>query len=263
MITLSFKEQIAHVTLARPQKRNALDYEMFKQLDKAIITIKKRKDIRAVILDAQGQDFCSGLDVKGVMAKPRQVLSLLFKWLPGNQNLAQRVTLGWQELNVPVIALIQGRCWGGGMQIALGADFRIATKDASFAIMEARWGLCPDMGASLIIPSLLKADDYQRLALTAQPIEASEALELGLISTLEENPMAAAQQLIADIIERSPDAMAAIKRLTTSAYRQGHRRQLARETWSQVRLLMCKNTRIAVKNASSDKQYDYQHRRSW
>ena len=158
IVTLNINNQIATVTLNRPNKLNALNFAMFVEIDKTIKRIKKDKDIRAVILKANGNDFCTGLDVASVMKQPFQVFKLLFKWLPGNQNLAQRVTLGWQSLSIPVIAQIHGRCWGGGMQIVLGADYRIAHTDSTYAIMEARWGLCPDMGASVQLAKLMPYD---------------------------------------------------------------------------------------------------------
>ena len=263
MITLEIRQHIAHVTFARAHKRNSLNFEMFKRIDNVIKDIKKDRSVRAVIIAAEGEDFCTGLDVKGVMSQPKNVVSLLFKWLPGNKNLAQRVTLGWQELNVPVIAVIQGRCWGGGMQIALGADYRIVDADANFAIMEARWGLCPDMGASLLVPGLMSSDHYTRLAMTAEVINAQEALQLGLVSAIEAQPMEAASQLAAQLCQRSPDALAAIKRLNGKAYRVAHRRQLAKETFSQIRLLMNKNTRIAIHNATHDNKHEFNNRKSW
>ncbi|WP_462157548.1 crotonase/enoyl-CoA hydratase family protein [Pseudoalteromonas sp. GB56] len=263
MITLEIRQHIAYVTFSRAEKRNSLNFEMFQHIDSVIKKLKKDRSVRAVIINAEGEDFCTGLDVKGVMAKPKQVLSLLFKWLPGNQNLAQRVTLGWQSLNVPVIAVIQGRCWGGGMQIALGADYRIVTPSASFAVMEARWGLCPDMGASLLVPGIMKADDYLRLAMSAEAISAKQALEIGLVSRVEEQPMQVALALIDELKQRSPDAIAAIKRLNKGAYRYNHRRQLAKETIAQVRLLMNKNTRIAIHNATHDNKHEFKHRKNW
>ncbi|TMP87844.1 enoyl-CoA hydratase [Pseudoalteromonas ruthenica] len=265
MITLTTAKQVAYVTLANESKRNALNFEMFKQLDGVIKQIKKQRDLRAVILQAQGPDFCTGLDVKSVISKPTDICKLLFKPLPGNQNLAQRVVLGWQSLSIPVIALLQGRCWGGGMQIALGADIRIASEDASLAIMESRWGLCPDMGASLVLPGVLSADNYLQLAMSAEPVTAQQALNLGLVSYVDNNLQQRAAHIIDTFSARSPDAISAIKRLTQSAYRQPHRKLLAKETFSQIKLLMCKNTRIAIKNASrKDDSFDeYQPRRRW
>lgn len=262
MIEIKVSDAIAVVTLARPEKKNALNFEMFASLDKTIKQLRKRKDIRAVIINAKGDDFCTGLDVKSVMSQASQPFKLLFKWLPGNQNLAQRVVLGWQSLDLPVIAAIQGRCWGGGMQIALGADYRIASSDASLAIMEARWGLCPDMGASLLAASTINKDHYLKLASSANPVDALKAQQYGLVSEIADNPLAAATDLANELATRSPNALKAIKKLSHVAYRSHHRRLLAQETWQQVKLLFAKNTRIAMHNATHkvEEHREYQQR---
>ena len=182
------KNQVAYVSLARPDKRNALDMTMFRELDVTIKKICKDRSIRAVILTGQGEDFCSGLDVKSVMASPKNPLKLLFKWLPWRSNLAQRVSIGWRRVPVPVIAVIQGRCWGGGLQIVLGTDFRMATPAATFSIMEGRWGLIPDMGGSLALREHCRADIAKELTMTAKIINAEDAQKFGLISHIHDNP---------------------------------------------------------------------------
>lgn len=144
-VTLQVDNNIALVTLNRPEKRNALDMAMFRAIVDVQKQIAKRRDIDVVILTGSGEDFCSGLDVKSVFSNKMDAVKLLWKWWPFNPNLAQKVTLGWQQLSVPVISAVHGRCWGGGLQIAMGADYVIANKQASLSIMEAKWGLIPDM----------------------------------------------------------------------------------------------------------------------
>ena len=153
------------------------------------------------------------------MASPLNIIKLLFKWLPGNKNLAQRVVLGWQSLSVPVIAQINGNCLGGGLQIALGADYRIVHHDAQFAIMEARWGLCPDMGANVVMSGLVKRDQALWLASHADPISALQAKELGLVTQVTDDTEAATQKMLEILLARSPDTLAAIKRVTQQSYK--------------------------------------------
>ena len=113
MIKLEKQNGIATVTLSRAKKQNALSFEMFVELNKAIKNIKRDRSIRAVVIKGDGEHFCAGLDISAVMAAPLNIIKLLLKWLPGNQNLAQKVVLGWQSLSVPVIAQIDGNCLGG------------------------------------------------------------------------------------------------------------------------------------------------------
>ncbi|MCG7552344.1 crotonase/enoyl-CoA hydratase family protein [Pseudoalteromonas sp. Of11M-6] len=250
MILFSEANNIAFVTLSRPEKQNALSVDMFVGLDNAIKKIRKSKSIRAVVLQGEGAHFCAGLDVKSVLNKPSGIIKLLKKWLPGNANLVQRVVLGWQTLPVPVIAKITGNCLGGGCHIALGADIRLADSSAQFAIMEAKWGLCPDMGGSLLLPATMNKDKALLMTVHAQRIDAQQALKDGLITEICDDVDARLSELLSQFSARSPDAIAAIKKVYNRAYNQPARILLWLETWSQIKLLAAKNTKIAMKNAS-------------
>ncbi|KZN47980.1 crotonase/enoyl-CoA hydratase family protein [Pseudoalteromonas luteoviolacea] len=264
MINIDVYHHIANVRLSRPNKQNALTLNMFQSLDNIIREIRKNRQIRAVILHGDGQHFCAGLDVQNVMQHPMQIIKLLFKLFPGNQNLVQRVVLGWRTLPVPVYAAIQGNCLGGGLHIALGADFRIATPDAQFAIMESRWGLCPDMGTSVILPSYLRKDHGLKLAFEAQRVDALTAKEMGLITAIDDNPKEHITKHITSLNHHSPDALAAIKLLYNQTYQSPSRALLWKETWYQIKLLASKNTRIAMKNGVKGSEFSaYNQRGRW
>ncbi|MCG7560439.1 crotonase/enoyl-CoA hydratase family protein [Pseudoalteromonas sp. McH1-42] len=264
MVQLETIDGIAWVTLARPEKQNALSFEMFRQLDNIIHTLKRDRQLRAVVIQGQGAHFCAGLDVSAVMKKPRNIVSLLSKWLPGNANLVQRVALGWRALPVPVFALVRGNCLGGGLHIALGADYRIVSPDAQFAIMEARWGLCPDMSTSIMLPGIIRHDQALWLASNPQRIDANTAYELGLITQISDDPLDTIKQRLAQLAHISPDALAAIKHLYNDAYHPPRRKLLWLETWYQIKLLLSKNTRIAMHNGRQTEQArPYRPRGKW
>ncbi|MFC1796720.1 crotonase/enoyl-CoA hydratase family protein [Pseudomonadota bacterium] len=166
-VILYIDHQVAHIRLNRAEKHNALNMEMFEAIAKAQKQVAKNRKLRAIILSGEGVDFCTGLDVKSVMKNRSDMLRLLWKWLPWQSNLAQRVSTGWRKIPVPVIAAVHGRCWGGGLQIALGADFRIVQPETSLSIMEGKWGLIPDMGGTLALRELMPRDQAMRLAMTA------------------------------------------------------------------------------------------------
>jgi len=262
--TLLIDDGIAFVTLNRPEKRNALDMEMFRSIDKISRRLKQNRNIRAVIVKANGEDFCSGLDIKSVMSNKSSALSLLGKWLPGQANLAQRVSCNWRKIPVPVIMVIQGRCWGGGLQIALGADFRFSTPEASFSIMEGKWGLIPDMGANLALRELVTKDVALKLSMTAEVVSAQAALDCGLITHVSNQPLQDAMQLAGQIIERSPDAVAAVKKLYHRNWFRAEWLMLAKESYYQVKILLGKNQTIAVrKQIDPEKNISYQQRKKW
>ena len=263
-VILAIENDIAFVTLNRASKRNALDMPMFSAIDKVSRQLRRNRKIRAVIVMANGEDFCSGLDIKSVMRQRLSALTLLVKWLPGKANLAQRVSCNWRKIPVPVIMVIQGRCWGGGLQIALGADFRFATTDATFSIMEGKWGLIPDMGANLALRELVSKDIALKLAMTAEVVSAQRALELGLVTDVSPEPLKQAMQLASQVIERSPDAVAAVKKLYQENWLKAEWLILARESFYQVRLLLGKNQGKAVKKQiEPEKVVHYLPRKKW
>lgn len=117
-------------------------------------------------------------------------------------NLAQDTAYLWRELPVPVIAALHGMCFGGGMQIALGADFRFATPDCKLSIMETKWGIIPDMSASITLRELVPIDVAKELTMTARVISGVEAAQLGLVTRCAEDPIEEANKLAKEIVNR-------------------------------------------------------------
>jgi enoyl-CoA hydratase/carnithine racemase len=237
---------IARVQLVRADKHNALDLEMFRAIVDAQKAVAREKSVRVVVLSGEGVDFCTGLDVKSMFNDRSAMVKLLWKWWPGNANLAQQVSVGWRRMPIPVIAALQGRCWGGGLQIALGADFRLAHPKASLSIMEGKWGLIPDMGGTLALRDIMPRDQAMKLAMTAEIFDANKALELGVVTAVCEDLDSACNEWAAALCERSPDALAAVKRLYRITWNGTEESALARESIYQVRVLAGANQRIAV-----------------
>ena len=263
-ISLNIENDIATVQLNRPEKMNGLDLIMFHELDHVSKHLHRNKSIRAVLLTGAGNEFCTGLDVKAMMKKKTNILKMLFKWWPGNSNLAQRVTTNWRNIPVPVIAVIQGKCWGGGLQIILGADFRIAYPDATFSIMESKWGLIPDMGANMALTELIAIDKAKELAMTGKIINAIDAEKIGMISSVDEDAGTRAAELIAECSQRSPDTVGAVKALFNNNWQRNSPWMLAQESWYQLKILLGKNQQIAVKRQlDSEKEHQYVPRKKW
>lgn len=107
-----------------------------------------------------------------------------------------------RQMPVPVIACLHGMCFGGGLQVALGADFRFSTPDCKLSIMESRWGLIPDMGASVALRELIKIDVAKELTMTGRIISGIEAENIGLVTRCVDDPMDEAMKVAKEIIER-------------------------------------------------------------
>jgi enoyl-CoA hydratase/carnithine racemase len=207
-------DHVATVTLTRPDKHNALDRAMFEGIAAAAAEIGSLPGVRAVVLHGEGPSFCSGLDVASILADGPDGFEFLdHRSGPRSANLAQRVATDWLDLPMPVIAAVHGNCFGGGLQIALGADIRIAAPDARLSVMEARWGLVPDMGITQSLPRLVGLDVAKELTFTARRVSGEEAAALGLVTRCADDPLAAAQELAAEIAAKSPDAVRAAKQL--------------------------------------------------
>lgn len=216
-VTTEIEGHVAHVTLTRPDKRNAVDPEMAEAIVAAGHALQDA-EIRAVVLSGAGQAFCAGLDVMSFAALAQGDLqALVLPRTHGDTNLFQEVAMVWHRLPVPVIAALHGAVYGAGFQLALGADIRIASPDTRLAIMEMKWGLVPDMGGMALLPRLTRSDVIRRLTYTAAPVEAAQAAAWGLVTEVCDDPHAAAQGLARDIAGRSPAAVRAAKRLISVA----------------------------------------------
>jgi enoyl-CoA hydratase/carnithine racemase len=131
--------------------------------------------VRAVILTGEGPSFCAGLDVKSVLGRPGVRLIALAALCSPVRNRFQDWSLGWRDVPAPVIAVIHGNCFGAGLQLALGADIRIATPDAQISVMEAKWGLVPDMGGTVLLRELVPIDVAKELTMTGRMLTGVEA----------------------------------------------------------------------------------------
>lgn len=248
-ILLKIEDAIAYVTLNRPQKHNGLDENMIKSLLLAAKEIKKNRNLRCVIMKGNGPSFCSGLDFGHVSRDPMMVPRLFLKLPWRRDNTFQRVAHAWRNLSIPVIAVVHGSCFGGGLQIILACDYRIAKPDAQLSIMEIKWGLIPDMSGMVTLSRLTRVDIAQELTMTGRLFSGQQGAEYGLISKVSAEPLQEAQQLANTICEKSPDAIAAAKYLFKKTWKKETRSALFWERVIQLRMFAGKNQRIAMKNS--------------
>jgi enoyl-CoA hydratase/carnithine racemase len=251
LVTIDVQDGVADVRLNRVDKYNALSPDMFQAIIAAGESLAERRDVRAVVLSGNGRGFCAGLDMGSFqgMAGGRQGggASALLNRDERPENHAQRPAYVWKRLPVPVIAAIHGVAYGGGCQIALGADIRFATADAKLSVMEIKWGLIPDMSLTQTLRDLVPLDIAKELTFTGRVVSGTEAKALGLVTHVVDDPLAAALALARDIAGKSPDAIRAGKRLLEESWHADERTGLRLEAELQTALIGSPNQVEAIK----------------
>jgi enoyl-CoA hydratase/carnithine racemase len=259
-VAVEIRENIAWVRLARPDKYNGLDWDMLRALVQAAEQLRRAREVRAVILHGEGPAFSSGLDFTAFGKQPLRALRAFLKYGVRDTNLFQRACWCWRELPVPVIAALHGRCYGGAFQIALAADFRVATPDLECSVMEIKWGLIPDMTGTVTLRELVPIDVAKQLTMTGRMFSGTEARQMNLVTQLADDPLAAAETLARELMARSPDAVAATKALFHRTWFASVRQAFNTESGIQLRLLRGANQRIAMRANFARKQPEFRPR---
>jgi enoyl-CoA hydratase/carnithine racemase len=245
-VRIEVADHVATVTLSRPDKHNALDRPMFEAIIGAAERLATESGVRAVVMHGEGPSFCSGLDLASLVSSDAGIDAIVAPLREEPPNWFQRTAYDWLRLPVPVIAALHGNCFGGGLQIALAADIRIATPDTRLSVMEVKWGLIPDMSISRTLPRLVGIDVAKELTFTGRLIDGAEAQRLGLVTRVADEPLAAARELAAEIASKSPDAIRGAKRLYNAAWTGLADETLALEAEIQSSLIGSPNQLAAV-----------------
>jgi enoyl-CoA hydratase/carnithine racemase len=252
-VRVDVANHVAVVTLTRPDKHNALDTAMFEAIIRAAEQVSAEPGVRAVVLHGDGPSFCSGLDVMSMMSEGAGVDGLIDRVRGESPNWFQRAAYDWVRVPVPVIAAVHGNCFGGGLQIALGADIRIATPDSRLSVMEVKWGLIPDMAITTTLPRLVGIDVAKELTFTGRIFSGTEGHELGVVTHVTDDPLTAACELAAEIATKSPDAVRSAKRLFDETWTGSPTETLSLEAELQLELLGSPN-QVAAVTAGMTKQ---------
>ncbi|MFK5634413.1 MULTISPECIES: crotonase/enoyl-CoA hydratase family protein [unclassified Ornithinimicrobium] len=228
---------VARVRLSRPEKLNALTLSMLDELVAVARAIGRDPEARAVVLSGEGGAFCAGLDLAAALRQPRAIAARFVPrpWL--GTNVFQEACWAWRRLPVPVVAAVHGHCLGAGLQLALGADLRVSAPDAQWSVREARWGLVPDMSGTRSLVEVVGLDVAKDLTLTARLLSGAEAHRLGLVTRVADDPLAAAEELVAEMVTHNREALGRAKRLLDGAVSSSPRRAFARERGAQLGLL--------------------------
>lgn len=249
LVTIEVVDHVADVRLNRPDKMNALSIPMFEAISAAAERVMADTSIRAVVLSGEGRAFCAGLDLAN-FTDPNALGGPGGPFGPGRggfwPNFYQKPGYLWKDVPVPVIAALHGPVFGGGFQIALGADIRIAHPEVQMSLMEIKWGLIPDMSGTQTLRDLVRLDIAKELAFTGRIVRGPEAEKIGLVTRLDDNPREAALAMAREIASKNPQAIVLDKLILEATWHGDDARGLELEEKLQARVIMTPNQLEAV-----------------
>ncbi|HAD17480.1 MAG TPA: crotonase/enoyl-CoA hydratase family protein [Erythrobacter sp.] len=237
---------VAQVRFTRGDKMNALDGAQFEAVLEAGQALREMKGLRVAVLSGEGRAFCAGLDLSSMAAGGSNPQAKLVDRTHGNANRAQEAAMTWRKCPVPVIAAVHGVCFGGGLQIASGADIRVVHPATRMAVMEMKWGLVPDMGGYALWRGLVRDDILRELTYTNREFSGEEALGLGFATMIGDDPLARATALAETIANKNPDAIRGSKRLFKVMQEEGEDAILLAESREQDGIMRTPNQVEAV-----------------
>ncbi len=223
-VQVEIEAPVATITLNKPERLNALDVEMWEAIGGAAEAIDAAPGVRVAILMGAGGAFCAGLDVKagstlselGLEDSPAKALPAIRRHLGRLQSCFSRL----EACRVPVIGALERICIGGGLELALCCDIRLAAEGTIFSIPEVRLGIVPDMGGTQRLPRTVGIGLAKELIYSARRVDAAEALRIGLVNAVHPagELQARVAELAAEIAENAPLAVQAAKRSINGTY---------------------------------------------
>ncbi len=242
-VRLDVEDQVALITLDRPEALNALDLAALRELRRCLIEVRDRDDLRVAILTGAGSKaFCAGADLKGTQTSPAPYAEALFRAPTPAADMGlyiRLMDLGELCLFKPLIAAVNGHCLGAGLELALQCDMRIASERASFGLPETGVGSIPAVSGLHRLLKAVPSAHAMQMVLTAQRIDASTAQRIGLVSELVEEPalLDRAFALARRIAGNAPLAVQAVKKLSrqTAHLGEADAQQLTELYWGVLR----------------------------
>lgn len=216
ILKVEVKDLIAWVTISRPEAMNALNTRFFNEMDQVVAEIDARDDVRVMVITGEGKAFVAGADIAEMVDKTPDEGSAF-------SRLGQNTFRSLGEMKIPVIAAINGFALGGGLELAMGCDFRIASSKAKFGQPEVNLGLIPGYAATQRLPRLVGMGDALYLLMTADMIGAEDALRMGLVQKVVE-PDALNDTVMAiasNIVSKGPKAVSLVKKVVRQGMLRG------------------------------------------
>jgi enoyl-CoA hydratase/carnithine racemase len=241
VVSYEVVDRVAHVTIERPAKRNAMSLEVFDQLTSRAVEVAADPEVGAVVVAGRGGSFSAGIDLSIFGNQVTDGLD------PAFVARLQAAFTAYEDLDVPTIAAVEGHCYGAGIQLAAACHLRAVAPSAEFSVMEARWGLIPDLGGSWRLPRLVGLGRATELVLTARKVDGEEALAIGLgeYELPEQDPQEAAHAW-ASRLAAGPGALRLVPRLLRENLERDRTAALQAEVAAQQRASSGPDFREAV-----------------
>jgi enoyl-CoA hydratase len=213
ILKLTTDQNIALVTISRPNALNALNTRFFNEMDAMIEKVGAMPEIRVMVITGEGKAFVAGADIAEMVNKDQEEGSTF-------SRLGQNTFRSLELMDIPVIAAINGFALGGGLELAMGCDFRIAGTKAKFGQPEVNLGLIPGYAGTQRLPRLVGLADALYLLMTAEMVGAEDALRIGLVQKVveQESLMEETMKIAKVIASKGPKAVKLIKKVTREGY---------------------------------------------
>lgn len=229
--TVSIENNIAHIVLCRPEKRNSMNVEFWDELPEIVSAIDDKSLARVIVISSTGPHFTSGLDLKAFMGagsndegandiNAKDVISTKGEKFYRNVKRMQKSFSILEDCRIPVLVAIQGGCIGGGVDLTTACDMRYATEDAYFTIFETNIGMTADVGTFPRLAKLIPEGIVKELAYTGRKMPAKEAKEVGLVNAVysdQEAMILGVMEVAAQIASKAPLAVYGCKRMINYA----------------------------------------------
>ncbi len=209
ILKIEITEDVALVKIDRPKALNALNTRFFEEMGNAIKEVSENEQVKVMVISGEGKAFVAGADIAEMADKTPQEGSDF-------SRLGQKVFSNLEKMEIPVIAAINGFALGGGLELALGCDFRIASSKAKFGQPEVNLGMIPGYAGTQRLPRLVGLGDALYLLTTAEMIDAQDALRIGLVQKVFEPEllMEEVMKIAKNIASKGPKAIRKVKYVT-------------------------------------------------
>jgi enoyl-CoA hydratase/carnithine racemase len=261
-VQVEIKAPVATITLNKPERLNALDFEVWEGIRDAAEAVDRAPGVRAVILQGAGGAFCAGLDVKAgpTLGAVDEATAVAMPQIRAHLGHLQDCFTRLERVRVPVIAAIQRVCMGAGMELALCCDIRIAAEGTLFSIPEVQLGIIPDMGGTQRLPRTIGVGMAKELIYSARRFDAAEALRIGFVNHVYPagELQTRAAELAAEIAANGPLAVQAAKHSIDATYWRELPAWLLWEAERAVGPLLSEDRKAGMRAAAERTRADFQ-----